>query len=549
MGEESYDKRAASAIEMAKKQRSISVAEFFEKNRHLLGFDNPRKALLTAIKEAVDNSLDACEEAGILPEIIVEIVDMGKDRFHVTIEDNGPGIVKKQLPNIFAKLLYGSKFHSLRQSRGQQGIGISAAVLYAQLTTGYPAKIRSRISPSQPANYLELKIDTQKNEPMILKEEEVAWKKEQGTRIELDLIGSYLKGPQSVDEYLKETAITNPHVTIIYTNPKAEQQIFARMSEKVPPQAKEIQPHPYGVEIGRMLRMLRDTKTVSLQQFLCEEFCRVGPQAAKEICENSSLIPKMKPQELEHAHAEKLIEGIAKTKLISPPVDCINPIGEELLELGLRKEIKAEFYCATTRKPEVYRGNPFIIEAAIAYGGEIPADKAIKIMRFANRVPLLYQQGACAITESIQDIAWRPYGLSQSQGAIPIGPAAVVIHMASVWTPYTSEAKEAIAHYPEIIKEIKLAIQECGRKLGSYVSKKRRMHMEQQRTSLFETYIPEAAHSLEKLTGVRAAVIVDKMTSMAERNKELAKAKPEDGEAEQDVPSDDMEPEPEQDEE
>ena len=216
------------AYELAEKQREISIAEFFEKNRHLLGFDNKRKALLTAVKEAVDNSLDACEEAKILPEISVEIIDMQNDRFRVIIEDNGPGIIKKQIPNIFAKLLYGSKFHTMKQSRGQQGIGISAAALYGQLTTGKPIKIISKISPSEPANLCELHINTQKNKPEIVREETIEWKKDHGTRIELDIEANYQQSGQSVDSYLKQTAIVNPHATIIYTNPKAEQIIFAR---------------------------------------------------------------------------------------------------------------------------------------------------------------------------------------------------------------------------------------------------------------------------------------------------------------------------------
>jgi DNA topoisomerase-6 subunit B len=238
------------AHELAKKQREISVAEFFEKNRHLLGFDNKRKALLTTVKEAVDNALDACEEAKVLPEINVQIIDMStkpevkkeidqdqttlvteevkeepiskRDRFRVIVEDNGPGIVKKQIPNIFARLLYGSKFHTLKQSRGQQGIGISAAALYGQLTTGKPVKIISKIGPKHPAHYYELIIDTRKNEPKIIKEKEVEWNKDHGTKVEMDLEGTYQAGGQSVDRYLKQTAIINPHVTIIYTNPEAK---------------------------------------------------------------------------------------------------------------------------------------------------------------------------------------------------------------------------------------------------------------------------------------------------------------------------------------
>jgi len=224
------------AEEMAKKQRDISVAAFFEKNRHLLGFDNLRKSLMTTIKEAVDNSLDACEEARILPEIIVEVIELSESRFRVVIEDNGPGIIKAQLPKIFAKLLYGSKFHKLSQTRGQQGIGISAAVMYGHLTTGRPAKILSKTEKNKPANYIELYIDTEHNKPVITKQDTKEWKKkEHGTRVEIDIEASYQKGSQSIDEYIKQTAIANPHATFIYTNPKAEQFIFARAVEILPP--------------------------------------------------------------------------------------------------------------------------------------------------------------------------------------------------------------------------------------------------------------------------------------------------------------------------
>ena len=491
------------ALELAKKQRDIGIAEFFARNRHLLGFDNKRKALLTTVKEAVDNSLDACEEARILPEIIVQIIDMQNDRFRVIVEDNGPGIVKKQIPMIFARLLYGSKFFKLSQSRGQQGIGISASVLYGQLTTGRPAKITSKIDPKHPAHYYELHINTQKNKPEIIKEEEIEWDKEHGTKIEIDLEGSYQAGPQSVDQYLKQTAIVNPHVTIIYTNPKAEQIIFPRATEELPEIPKEIKPHPYGIELGNMIKMLRATECRTLQSFLTNEFSRVGSGTAKQICENASLLPETKPRNMTREMAEKLVEGIKKTKIISPPTDCISPIGAELLEKGLRKEINAEFYCATTRPPSVYRGNPFIIEAGVAYGGEQNAETSINVLRFANRVPLLYQQSACAIFKAITSINWRQYGLSQSNGALPQGPMTVAVHIGSVWVPFTSESKEAIAHYPEIIKEIKLALQECGRKLSVYIHKKRNIQAESKKRSYIETYIPHVSTALKEIIGFK----------------------------------------------
>ncbi|MBI2139971.1 DNA topoisomerase VI subunit B [Candidatus Woesearchaeota archaeon] len=507
------------AYALAEKQREISISQFFERNRHLLGFDNKKKALMTTIKEAVDNSLDACEEARILPEVIVEVIDMGNDRFRVIVEDNGPGIVKKQIPPIFARLLYGSKFFKLAQSRGQQGIGISAAVLYAQLTTGKPAKITSKIDPKHPAHYYELRIDTEKNLPEIQKEGEVEWNKEHGTRIEIELEGSYSAGFQSIDQYLKQTAIVNPHITIIYTNPKAEQLIFARATDQLPPKPVEIKPHPYGVELGVLLRMMGSTECRTLQSFLCEEFSRVGPGTAKEICANAALLTNAKPSEMTREQAEQLLQGIVKTKIIAPPTDCISPIGEELLEKGIRKEINAEFYCATTRPPEVYRGNPFVIEAGLAYGGSLSADEPVQLFRFANRVPLLYQQGACAVTKSVLTNSWKNYGLQQSKGALPVGPMALFAHIASVWVPFTSESKEAIAHYPEIIKEVKLALQEIGRKLSIYVHKKFRVRELSERANLFEKYIPEVADSLAILSGEKKEKILEGLQKMIQKPK------------------------------
>jgi len=515
-------KKEIKANELAKKQREISIAEFFEKNRHLLGFDNKRKALLTTIKEAVDNSLDACDESSILPELEIVITDMGNDRYRVSVEDNGPGIVKTQIPKIFAKRLYGSKFHSLKQNRGQQGIGISASVMYSQLTTGRAAKIISKIDPTVKAHYYELKIDTQKNKPEIIQDEEKDWSKDHGTRIELDLEGTYQKGPQSVDEYLKQTAIINPHVTIIYVNPKGEQIIFPRATDKLPFQPAEIKPHPYGVELGILIKMLNWTQTVTIKKFLTTEFSRVGGKTADEILEKAYIPPNTKPNKVSREMAEKIIEAIRNTKIMSPPSDCISPIGAELLEKGLKKEVNAEFYTSVSRPPEVYRGNPFIIEAALAYGGTLKADGGVNILRFANKVPLLYQQGSCAMTESISKTSWRSYGLSQSGNNIPQGPCMILIHIASVWVPFTSEAKEAIAHYPEIIKEIKLALQELGRNLYKYVAKKRNVHEELKKRSYIEKYIPSIAEALKELikySDVEEKNVVELLEEMFEKHR------------------------------
>ena len=492
-------KQPSKAEEMAAKQRNIGVAEFFAKNRHLLGFDNKRKSLLTTIKEAVDNSLDACEEAGILPEICVEIVEMGKERYRVIIEDNGPGIVKAQIPKIFAKLLYGSKFHSLKQSRGQQGIGISASVMYGQLTTGRASKVISKVGPDKPAYQYELKLNTQTNEPEILSEREKSWNKDHGTKIQIDLEATYMKGSQSVDEYLKETAVVNPHVTIIYTNPKAEQMIFPRATDIAPKPAMEIKPHPYGVELGVFLKMLEMTSTKTIQQFLMGEFSKVSAGVAKEVLEESRILPRTKPNAIHHEDGEKILNALKTVKIQTPSSDCISPITASLLEKGIRKEINAEFYTSVSRPPAVYRGNPFQIEVALAYGGAQPGDKQARVMRFANRVPLLFQQGSCGVTKGIQSLSWRSYGLNQSSGSLPVGPITIIVHIASVWVPFTSESKEAIAHYPDITKEIKLALQEAGRQLAKYTAKKKRVKDELKKRSYIEKYIPHVAIGLKEI--------------------------------------------------
>ena len=506
------------AEELAKKQQSISISQFFERNRHLLGFDNPKRALLTTIKEGVDNGLDACEEARILPSIKVSIKQIQEDRFSIIMEDNGPGIIKKQIPFVFARLLYGSKFFKLAMTRGQQGIGISAAVLYGQLTTGKAAKITSKISPKKPAHYYELRIDTKNNEPEIVDEKEIEWGVEHGTKIEIEIEALYQKGARSVDDYLKQTAIANPHAEIVYINPENQTIVFPRASNELPKEAKEIKPHPHGIELGIFISMIGMTEARSLSSFLTNDFIRISSNTAKKICDEAKIKTTEKPKNINREEAEKIYKIIQNTKLIAPPTSCLSPIGADNLQKSLEKEIPAEFFASVTRPAAVYRGNPFQIEAAIAYGGQLEKDNSLKLFRFANRVPLQYQQSACAITKSVIDTNWRNYGLSQSRGALPIGPVTIAIHVASVWVPFTSEAKEAVAHYPEIIKEIKLAIQECGRKLGSHIRKTVKVREQRERANLFEKYIPEIASSLSNLTKENKNEIVQNLEKILKKS-------------------------------
>jgi DNA topoisomerase-6 subunit B len=515
----------ATALAMAERQRDISVSEFFLKNRHLLGFDTPAKALVTAVREAVDNALDACEEAGILPEIGVQVIDR-YGNYRVAVEDNGPGIVENQIARIFGKLLYGSKFHKLSQSRGQQGMGISAAGMYAQLTVGKPLHIISRVKGQPLASEMYVSIDVARNRPDIHRKKQLAWDRPHGTRVEMEIEGHYQKGPHSIETYLKQTAIANPHVTIVYKDPQGVEHRFERTVCKLQRRPKEIKPHPYGIELGRLIQMLSSTGKHTLLQFLVSEFSRVGRTTALKMIAQAGgrLSERSYPKHIARAQATALHRAIQKTRVLAPRTDCIVPIGKQNLLKGLRKEMDAEFFTVTTRPAAAYRGNPFQVEVGIAYGLKADADieidvhghmrkkapaageevmaqknEPVRLLRFANRVPLLYQQASCAISKAVMQTNWRSYGVQQPTGALPVAPMAVIVHVASVWVPYTSESKEAIEPYPEILREIKLALQQCGRELAHYLRREARLHQEFDRRSYIETFLPHIGIALQEI--------------------------------------------------
>ncbi|MFC1737872.1 DNA topoisomerase VI subunit B [Planctomycetota bacterium] len=521
---------AATAESMAAEQRTISISEFFAKNRHLLGFDNPRKALLTAVKEAVDNSLDACEEAHILPELLIDIKPLENNQFILTVRDNGPGIVKQQIPNIFAQLLYGSKFHSLKMSRGQQGIGISAAGMYGLLTTGKPVRIISRTNPKKKAHHYQVQIDTTQNKPQVVLDEECEFELHTGTSVTITLEGKYQKGRQSVDEYIAQTAMANPHTTIIYNAPDGKTYEYKRQNKELPFVPKEIKPHPYGVELGLLFKMAQNSSYKYVSAFLKSEFSRVSARVANQICEKAGLHKRARLSSITLKKTEAIHKAINETRIMSPSTSCIGPIGVDKLEQGLKRVVDADFYTACSRNPAVYRGNPFLIEAAIAYGVKNGNNKdpdkepLMRLIRVANRVPLLYQQSACAIYKSVLGINWRNYSLSQSRGAMPAGPVVLMVHIASVWVPFTSESKEAIAHYPEIIKEIQLAVQQCGRRLGIYLRRKQRIQREIKKRSYIETYLPYIGEALQEILSLKKSqrnTLISKLDKVLEKSRRI----------------------------
>ena len=680
------------AEELAGEQRAISIAEFFDKNKHMLGFDSGARGLVTAVKEAVDNALDATEEADVLPDIYVEIEELD-DYYRLVVEDNGPGITREQVPKIFGKLLYGSRFGKREQNRGQQGIGISAAVLYSQKTSGKPAKITSKPRGGD-ARYFELIIDTDTNEPEIDVDRETTWERPHGTRIELEMEGN-MRARQQLHDYIEHTAVVNPHARIELREPGLDEPLkFERATDQLPAETAEIKPHPHGVELGTLKKMLAATDSYSVSGFLQEEFTRVGAttagnvvdalrdrqfgremawriptagddadvtaavvdatankgaeatdafgdRVAAELDEHDAVghgdvsravdaaaeaieeefdvrlgdtvrenavaaawaevtavresdcyrlvddattkrkddaaieglgrriagrfadteateagvgdgardratrdtlaewvewaaerteerdgetfgatarenvvdafwarartvradPPKVSALVDDRDAVARLLEAMRETDILSPPTDCLAPITAELVEAGLRKEYDADFFAACTRDAEVHGGDPFIVEAGIAYGGALDSEGSVETLRFANRVPLVYQRGACATVDVIKDINWRNYNLDQPGGSgIPNGPAVLMVHVASTNVPFTSESKDAVANVPEIEDEIELALREAARELKTYLNRQRSLKERRQKRDTLAEILPEMADKLTEVT-------------------------------------------------
>ena len=500
------------AEKIASKQKQISISEFFEKNKHFLGFDTLQRAVITAVKESVDNSLDACEETRILPEIKVEINRLGNDRLELICQDNGPGIPRDSVENVFGKFLLGSRFHAIRQTRGQQGIGITGVVMYSQLTTGSKTSVVSKVASDSSAVYVDLGLDTRKNRATKSNERRDVWFEngeeiEHGLKIRTVMKAKYQRGRQSVHQYLRMTSIVNPHASIKLIVKDKEGEIidrghWIRTTDRLPRVVEEIKPHPHGIQLGQLQRMLKEADERKLTSFLRHNFSGVSVRAAKEILQAAGLEEGRTPVRVKADEAQSMVEAFQGVKLLAPPTDCLSPIEEMLIKKGLSKAIDSRFASTVTRKPTVSLGNPFQIEVGLVFGGDLQADGPIEVLRFANRVPLMYQQGGCLLTKGLESVDWKRYGLDHPGGrGLPKGPAAVLIHLASTNVQFTSEAKEAVADNEEVFEEIRKAMLEVGRGLRNHLKKSSQRKKAQEKFDLINIILPEISKKTSDLLG------------------------------------------------
>ena len=543
-------KMSGIAQKLASNQKQVAISEFFEKNKHFLGFDSPVRSLITAVKEAVDNSLDACEEARILPSIKVRVskIDTKKDIIELVVEDNGPGIPQKSIEKVFGQLLFGSRFHAIRQSRGQQGIGITGVVMYSQLTTGKPTHVKSKIATESTAAVVDIGLDTRKNKATKSNAGREIWllddgeMKKHGLEVTTRMKAKYQKGRQSVWQYLRMTSIVNPHAEITFTDPEGEVHHWPRVTERLPGKVESIKPHPHGIELGQLQRMLTESTDSRLSVFLRTNFSGVSTRAAKELCSAAELDVKVKPKQmtpdqiralLESFQGERMFNG-KPVKLLNPPTNCLSPIEEMLIKKGLSKTIDSRYAITMTRAPNVSQGNPYQVEVGLIFGGNMAADKPVEVLRFANRVPLMYQQGGCLLTKAIESVDWRQYGLDQAGGkGVPKGPAAILVHLASTNVQFTSEAKEALADNAEVMEEVRKAMLEMGRGLRKHLEKKKKMAKTKEKFELINDILPaiaaKSAQILNKpvpnlagsITKIMSAVICESTTEWNKASKSV----------------------------
>ena len=460
------------------------------------------------------NSLDACEEANILPEIEVRITEISSEYYEIYVKDNGPGLTEITVGKAFGKLLAGTKFHRLMQSRGQQGIGAAGATMLAQMTTGKPIQVITGTEKGKTIS-AEISVDTKTNEPKVT-DLKVLEKKFRGTAVKSRFKGvKYVNNDQSPLEYLRRTAISNPHATIEFTDPSGEKISFKRTNNQIPKRPFEVKPHPKGSTVDDLVTVSKKTDARKVSTFLKTEFDRMGDKAVEQIAKNISFDLNKDPKQLTWDEAEEIVKQFKKINFIAPRIDALRPIGEERIRKSMEAIIEPEFISSVTRKPQVYSGGfPFQVEAAVAFGGKAGRSMAeeirTEIMRYANRAPLLFDGGGCAITKASQSIDWKRYGIKDLDNS----PLSIFVNIVSVFIPYTSAGKQAISDEEEVMEELRLAIMDAARKTAQYILGKKKEQERKMKREIFFKYIPEIAEALGDLTKTPHETISKKLEKM-----------------------------------
>jgi DNA topoisomerase-6 subunit B len=470
---------------VAKQITSSSTAEYFAKNLQQVGFSSPTKAVLTTLKEAVDNSLDACEEAGILPDISIVVNKIGagasksSDLIEIIVDDNGPGIEADDLAKVYGEYLASSKFGRGRATRGQQGIGISAATTWAQLTNASGARVTSKTKGMRKAIRAIVDVDIKGNKGLVKSKETIDWNKPHGVRVEFRIDGRIqLNGDGGLLTYLEGTTLVNPHLKLSYKLLDNDLVSIDRVSEVVPDVPAATLPHPHTMKLGEFMTHAGLFGKVEFGKFLKTGFSRVQDSTLKDFIKEG--LPKNLINEptnkLREEQLKTAYQVIQKTELQAPSTRSVLTVGEESLAKSILRLGDVDFFSVVARKPRICDNKPVVVEVALARflnrGG---SDEHVQLLRFANRVPLQFDKGACAITQAVETVNWRSYGLQQSRNSLPSGPYVFAVSVVSPFIKFKNASKETIDSSEELVEEIRRALMQAGQKLSRHI---RREHKE-----------------------------------------------------------------------
>ncbi len=504
------------AEELFRKFKEVSITEFFRKNKAHLGYSGKLRSLTTAVHEVVTNSLDACEEAGILPDIAVELKQLGEEHYLLIERDNGPGIPPKHIDKVFGKMLAGTKFHRNIQMRGQQGIGVSGVTMYSQMTTGQPIRIRTCTGRGV-CHAVKLLLDFTKNKADVVEQRQIDLANPEeatelsdlsllpdwhGTELAVELKDVLYKlGEYSPAEYLRRTAIANPHASITFIDPEGHKTTYHRSVEEIPKPPVEMKPHPAGMGVDGLVSLSKISQARRITSFLQQDFSRISSAKVKEIEERCDFNLNKMPRRMSWAEAEELVKVFKTMSFMAPPTEGLRPIGEDQIRATVTNILDPEFETVLTRSPKVHSGGiPFQVEVAVAFGGRagkrINGQARAEVMRFANRSPLLFDAGGCGLTKAVNAVDWKRYNIRDFDNA----PVTVFVNLVSTYVPYTSAGKQSVADEEEIVEEVKRALMDLGRKFQRFHSKKHRRAEKENQLNTLLRYAGELSSALAGLT-------------------------------------------------
>ncbi len=502
------------------KINSSSTAEYFAKNLQQVGFSSPLKAVLTTLKESVDNALDACEEANILPRIMVEVKKIGPgttrktDLVQIVVQDNGPGLLAKELPKVFGEYLASSKFGRGKCSRGQQGIGISAATTWAQLTSGSGVEVISKTKNMPKAIKAIVGVDIKKNQGSLTAQKSLsraAFPFDHGLRLSFNIDGRVqLNGDGGLITYLEGTALVNPHLELEYHLLDHPAQHIKPVLSTVPRVPEATLPHPHTLKLGEFMAHGALYGKVSVKKFLSTGFSRVSEKSIKDFRVNGlkATVLKKALSSLSTAEYREMFAAVQKTALSSPSTSSVMVVGEEALAKSIQRLGETDFFSVNTRKPKVCDFKPVVVEVAIARftSKTKEEEQQAQLLRFANRVPLQFDKAACAITKAVESVNWRAYGLQQSKNSVPMGPYVFAVSVTSPFIKFKNASKETIDASDELIDELRLSLMQAGQKLARHIRREHKAAELERKKQHIEKFGPILVEALAKMSGASKSV-------------------------------------------